>query len=181
MSKIYSIEEEYMFFKKKQDNEVVSKISINQKLELIENSKEIYKVAIEHKKASGDFKNEKLLNENYLKESCRIVSSIIFYSAKIVYGVEDRNNKVLHCEVRYGINGFKASHYLNYINGEYIDASIEQFNYNSEGLLFSADADNSKYYHDIEEVEPLEECALKQELDILYIFDPFKIFSIKSR
>lgn len=100
-----------------------------------------------------------------LKGNCYPISSLIYHVLKEEYKIPDQDNKVCDC-VFILDEGIKAGrpHTINKVYGEYIDASIEQFNVGD--LVFDPYKNNKKHYKYIKEVEPLVFDVIKEEYEI---------------
>ena len=103
-----------------------------------------------------------------MKESCQVISTLIHYIAKQVFSVPDENNLVYECLFVFGSENNKHCfpHFVNFIAGEYIDASIEQFNTNKINVSFSPYTDNAQCYTKLEKREPVVYTGIEDLIDI---------------
>lgn len=123
-----------------------------QKKEIVDTAKRIYKKAWEKRRDEGDLVAlYETSHDNYLKESCTHISNFICYLAKEKYQVPDDSNEILGGLISF--NGYTNSHFINRIYGEHIDASIEQFNVHSSKPDFSPYESYDGIYKDMEKEE----------------------------
>jgi hypothetical protein len=141
----------------------MEKLSNQQKRYLIDLAKECYLLAFKIRVAEGDpyipVKNE----NQYLTDSCYNISSLIYYIANEKFKIPDDMNEVYDCLFTDG--SFQTQHFVNRIYGDFIDASIEQFNFRLSEPKYSPYNDNSAYYFNPKRVNPMNAKAIQYEMD----------------
>lgn len=139
-------------------------LTLEEKRYLIESAKEIYRQALIERQMCGDPFALDININNYLHESCYNISNLINYMAQKEYGIIGEDNIIYNGEFK--SNGYTYSHTINFICGEYIDGSIEQFNDRIKGdIAFSPYLDNSKCYHRME-IQDINTQMIKEEIEI---------------
>jgi hypothetical protein len=151
----------------------VESFTEEQKRYTIDRAKKSYEIALEERRSNDD--PDALINHG-LQESCLRISSLVHYIVKYKYDIPDENNKVYHCIFTFNeVNSqYKQSHFINCVNGMFIDASIEQFNTHSTNINFSPYDCNEEYYMNLEKAEPLCEEAIKEEIEAFDVLDYFR-------
>ncbi|ATP40688.1 hypothetical protein CSE16_11870 [Solibacillus sp. R5-41] len=142
-------------------------LTVEQKADLVDIAKMSYKLALEARIEKGDLFAIHDSRVHYLNESCYRISSLIYHIVKKEHGISDENNKVHHCLIQFGegLNTRVYSHFINEVCGEYIDASIEQFNGRRSDLVLSPYENNEQYYKEVEEEKPLVTNAIRDEIE----------------
>lgn len=143
----------------------MDKLSIEQKKYLIKMAKENYLSAFKVRLVNDPWLATQK-EEKYLLDSCHNISSLIYYIAKKKYNISDTHNEIIECI--FTDEDFHTHHFINRIYGEFIDASIEQFNYRISQPKYSPYDDNCKYYNEITVSKPLNESAIEYEMDFYY-------------
>lgn len=145
---------------------------------IIDIAKKSYEIALLERQQNGD---SFAVDKFGLIESCREISSLVHYIVKDKYGISDENNKVFHCIFTFdeGKGVHQYSHFINNVNGIFIDASIEQFNSYGTNITFSPYNSNKEYYIDLNEEEPLNEVVIREEIEAYGTLD-YGLERIKS-
>lgn len=144
----------------------MNRLTVEQKKYLIDIAKKSYLLAIDERKSNIDPFIILESRTHPLNESCYKISSLIYHIVKKEYGISDEDNKVYHCVIKFdeGTNAFAYSHYVNKVCGEYVDASIEQFN-NKVNVFLSSYENYEQYYQEIEESKPLNLNGIEEEIE----------------
>ncbi|WP_419961149.1 hypothetical protein [Psychrobacillus sp. BM2] len=142
-------------------------LTAEQKKELIVIAEKSYLLAVKVRRENGDSFDVYGSKGHPLKDSCYNVSSLIYHIVKNEYGLTNEDNKVYDCLIVLGegTSTYTNSHYINKVCGEYIDASIGQFNDQISDLELSPYDNNEQYYKEIKEKEPLDTDAIREEID----------------
>lgn len=138
------------------------------KREIIEASRNAYGEALLQRAMRGN--NEAALKlasgvNNILRESCYEISSLINYIIKEHFADDIEENIVCHTIFKpEGCSGL--SHYINIVNGEVIDATVDQFN----SILkpteeFTPYNIIKEHYAGIEKKEPLDPNVINLEIE----------------
>lgn len=154
-------------------------LSIEQKEYMIQMAIKSYEIALAERQQQVDAYYKALSG---LSESCANISSLIHFIAKRKYNVPDEGNEVYYCLFTFGESPHRRqySHYVNRIFGEFIDASIEQFNLRD--FTFSPYECNEKYYASLEKVAPVfDEAGIKEEIAAFETLDFSSVYIARDK